>query len=114
MDSITSLGPSEGIAVAKIAPTKKCYGCGQVLPVTSFYRSSRAKDGYQNQCIDCKREYERKRNAQNSRLKAAVLPIKGEPSSPLAQFTPQQLIDELKSRGFHGELRFVETHVVKV
>jgi hypothetical protein len=36
-------------------------------------------------------------------------PVKGDPSSPLAEFTPRQLIEELHNRGYRGELQYLYT-----
>lgn len=105
---IDTLNTSEPI------PTKQCSRCGRILPATSFHGSSKSKDGLQSQCKDCHRESNR-RAAKRRYDTSCVIntkALKGDPSSPLAEFTPQQLIKELQDRGFHGELQFV--NVIKV
>lgn len=42
-----------------MSDVKRCSHCGRVLPVGSFYRSSRNTDGYQCWCKDCQRAYNR-------------------------------------------------------
>ena len=32
---------------------KQCTGCGEVLPLTEFYRDSRRKDGHYSECKAC-------------------------------------------------------------
>ena len=39
---------------------KRCSACTQLLSVDSFDRNKRAKDGYQNVCSECRRDYHRK------------------------------------------------------
>lgn len=36
--------------------TKKCNKCGRELPLSEFYKSSNAKDGFQRHCKDCSRD----------------------------------------------------------
>ena len=61
---------------------KKCFKCGQFLPLDSFYKHSAMKDGHLNKCIECTlkdvkkhreenidkiREYDRKRGLTEER-----------------------------------------------
>lgn len=34
-------------------PKKKCMKCGELKPLSAFYRHPRMKDGHLNKCIDC-------------------------------------------------------------
>ena len=43
---------------------KRCTKCGDEKPTTEFHRDSRAKDGLQAQCKDCKAEYWRQHGPQ--------------------------------------------------
>lgn len=71
--------------------TKICYRCKRELPVTSFHKSNGNKDGLQYECKDCRRELDKIRRKTNS----------NRGSNPdLQKFTPRQLMEELKSRGF--------------
>ena len=80
--------------------TKICKKCGRELPVSLFYRASNTADGYQCNCKACRKAYlaARKNGCENDS------PIKGAPDSPLGKFTPRELMDELKRRGYHGKL----------
>lgn len=68
----------------EVAETKKCSACGEILPVDMFTRHDR---GRENICITC----ERKQSGQ---------------SEALAKFTPRELIEELKARGYKGKLTY--------
>lgn len=68
----------------EVAETKKCSVCGEVLPLDMFLKRGA---GRENVCISCKRK-------QNGKSEA------------LAQFTPRELIEELKARGYKGKLTY--------
>lgn len=75
--------------------TKKvCKVCGKELSLYEFKHHARSKDGYTNTC----------RNCTNKKLHD------GNPL--LSQFTPRELIEELRVRGYRGTLTY--THIVKV
>lgn len=77
--------------------TKICKHCGKELPLSAFYSE---KECY---CIECKKklnnEYNRKK-----RLKLKT----GNPA--LKDFTPRELMEELRYRGYRGELTY-EQHI---
>lgn len=76
--------------------TKKCSKCGRELPLNQFYLNRAAADGLQSQCKEC----QKKRIRTNHTNKNC--------NPDLAQFTPRQLIEELKKRGYSGEIQFVQ------
>ncbi len=84
-------------------PTKLCTGCNRELPLESFGKLASAPDGLSYRCRECvnaqKREYHRSR----ARMKKVFT------NPDLAAFTPRQLIDELKARGYSGELKITQT-----
>ena len=103
--------------------TKKCPKCGRELPTTEFYTNIRNKDGFQDRCKDCQREWNREyqRKKAEERKKATlnnedkietekvvidakehtIAKVYSEPE--LAKFTPRQLMQELKARGYRWE-----------
>ena len=97
-------------------PTKVCSKCGRELPITEFYGNRHNKDGFQDRCKDCQREWNREyaKRKKAERMKSedkvetkkilvdtqerTMCRVYSEPE--LAKFTPRQLMQELKSRGF--------------
>ena len=76
--------------------TKKCTKCGRELPLNEFYLNRAAADGLQAWCKECQNERVRtKHTNKNCNLE-------------LAQFTPRQLIEELRARGYSGEIQYVQ------
>lgn len=73
--------------------TKKCIKCGLELPLSEFVKSAKTKDGYQHVCKKCRAD---KRYASQGR------------DARLADFTPRDLMRELKMRGYEGTILFVQ------
>lgn len=74
---------------------KKCSRCGRILPLSEFYKKTRVKDGHQTYCKKCQ--------AEQNKQKSATKTIS---NSLLAGFTPRQLIEELRARGYKGTLTY--------
>lgn len=85
--------------------TKKCSKCGRELPVSEFWKKSSTKDGLQAYCKDCGNDYikGRKKSPSGGNLKKIYF------NPELARFSPRELMSELKSRGYTGELKFTQT-----
>lgn len=79
----------------KHVSTKICSCCGNELPVTAFDRHGKSKDGYSHIC----RAYKAEQNGTNT---------------DLAKFTPRELINELRARGYRGKLTFTQTYEINV
>lgn len=75
-----------------IEDKKKCKCCGKELPITYFNRQGM---GYRKICIAC----ERNENGISERFK---------------EFTSRELIEELRSRGFKGDLKHVKVETYKL
>ena len=91
--------------------TKKvCKVCGQLLSIDNFKHHARSKDGYKNICNSC---FNKNRTKQFNNKN--ILGIT-DPShiSELSKFTPQELIDELKRRGYNGTLKYTQIHIINV
>lgn len=81
--------------------TKKCRKCGRELPLSEFHRNAAHADGLQSHCKECGKEYLRDRGRRAKMSKVYSNP-------ELAKFTPRELMQELKSRGYTGELKYVQ------
>lgn len=91
--------------------TKVCKGCGRELPIENF--STGGANGtrfVQNYCKECmaKRKSEghaRKKAELQSKTASEVEQAK---KQRLSEFTPRELMEELKRRGYDGELVYTE------
>lgn len=72
--------------------TKVCSKCGRELPLSEFYTNNRTPDGLQYYCNECMRK------AQNNR--SVINNTDDDSDSELSKYTPRQLMEELKRRGF--------------
>jgi len=72
--------------------TRKCSKCGRVLPESQYYRKG---DTLQSWCIDCCKEHGRLRNGTTGEYRT---------NPTITEATDQELYNELKRRGFEGEL----------
>lgn len=87
--------------------TKECSACHRVLPAQDFYPSKNTPDGLLSRCKECQKKAARQRyHAITAAATANVL------GNPLAAFSPRQLIDELRRRGYTGELKY--TNIIKL
>ena len=78
---------NEVLAVKETIQQKKiCKCCGKELPITMFNRKG---PGYRNICMSCERD------------KIGV-------SDKFKDFTSRELIEELRSRGYKGTLKYVK------
>lgn len=84
---------------------KECTKCHRLLDEKEFYVKRSTTDGLQSWCKDCVKARGRLRNGTTGEYRTLD---KVYTNPNLAVFTPRQLIDELKARGYTGELRFVQ------
>lgn len=80
--------------------TKVCKVCGKELPLSEFRKSLLAPNGIAT-CKKCV----------NEKIKKTKLfkETTGSTNTELAKFTPRELIEELKSRGYKGKLYVTRT-----
>lgn len=91
--------------------TKLCPKCKRTLPYNLFWKNSSAPDGLYSYCKECcsiikKKRREEKKLGQGGNLKKIYS------DAELARFTPRQLIAELRTRGYSGELKY--TQIIKL
>lgn len=92
--------------------TKRCAKCGEVKPVSEFYKSKESKDGLQSYCKECHRAANSKRK-ESLRIISAT-PAQPNPDNPLSAYEPRQLMEELRRRGFDGDLFFKKTEIIRI
>lgn len=86
--------------------TKVCKVCGKELPITEFRKTPICPNGV-NTCNKCS---VRKR-AENKERKE-VFEGGGKTDTELSRFTPRELIEELKMRGYKGTLTYTREIVL--
>lgn len=77
---------------------KKCKECGKLLTLDHFRLTPLSADGHANICKECAT---RKRRQKRDEF---VPTPSGGGNAELAKFTPRELIEELRSRGYSGKL----------
>lgn len=82
--------------------TKICRICGEEKPITDFPKHHQCKDGHNTLCKCCA-------NARRKAYYAQKITPKGGGNPALADFTPRELIEELRARGYKGTLEFTKT-----
>jgi len=85
---------------------KKCSRCHRELPESEFYKNISYKDGLQCWCKSCANDYNKYVRSFKNKEKM------GDGNPALAEFIPRQLIDELRKRGYTGELKY--TQIIKL
>ena len=89
--------------------TKICKKCGRELPISQFKNNCLSKDGTINICKDC---YKKALRERKSKTEDITPPLTKGCNPELSQFTPRELIDELKARGYRGKLSIVRKVVL--
>ena len=89
--------------------TKVCSRCGRELPLTEFPKNAQCRGGHSGICKKCKKEqvndYRR-----NLAEKARLYDMRG----GLKDYTPRELMLELKRRGYEGVLSFTERKTIDI
>lgn len=83
--------------------TKICRICGEEKLITDFPKNNQYKDGYDTRCQCCKNK-EARLGYHTRKAKH-----KGGGNPALADFTPRELIEELRARGYKGTLEYTKT-----
>lgn len=84
--------------MAENATTKVCKDCGRELPIESFQRQAKSKDGYMHICKECKQK--RMQLAYKNSPEATAIADAVKPISLIGSATDKELVDELRARGW--------------
>lgn len=90
--------------------TKVCKYCGRELPVEDFYKNG---FGVTSCCKECHVKRMQAGKEQKKKLLAAADAETNARNLRLQDFTPRELMTELKRRGYEFTMKYVETHVIK-
>lgn len=91
--------------------TKVCRCCGRELPIGNF---KKGRWGYVSVCNECDKQHRAEnRQARIDKAKQKVEDVRAENRQLcLADFSPRELMLELKRRGYEGKITYVETHTI--
>ena len=81
--------------------TKICRICGEEKPISDFPKHHQCKDDIDTRCKCCANAYNKTNRAKRI--------VKGGGNPKLANFTPRELIEELRTRGYKGTLEYTKT-----
>lgn len=91
--------------------TKKCKCCGRELPVSEFGRSPL---GVYNTCKECVRKNQMGARADKKKARQMEKDVEEARLLRLSDFSPRELMAELKRRGYKGKITYVETHTIDI
>jgi hypothetical protein len=87
--------------------TKICRVCGKEKPISEFGKNSQYKDGLDSRCKNCRNAYAKGWYGDKH------IPKTNTNANPaLSNFTPRELIEELRARGYKGTLTFTKQIVL--
>lgn len=91
--------------------TKICRCCNRQLSMEHF---KRGRYGYVSVCLDCDKKHRaEKRQQRIDEQKQKVEDVRAENRQLcLADFSPRELMAELKRRGYEGTITYTETHTI--
>lgn len=84
---------------------KKCAKCNQELPVTDFWKDRRARDGLNCYCKECMKTF-------NSKARTRMKINKPDKSRPLKNIPLEDIAEELRLRGYTGELKKIDSFII--
>lgn len=90
---------------------KTCKCCGRTLDISNF---KKGRWGYVSVCNECDKLHRAEnRQARIDKAKQKVEDVRAENRQLcLADFSPRELMLELKRRGYEGKITYVETHTI--
>ena len=80
---------------------KQCSICKQTLTLDNFRKVRLSSDGYASYCKHCAKSKRAEKKSNEV--------VKGGGNPALTAFTPRELIEELRFRGYKGKLEYTKT-----
>ena len=89
--------------------SKVCKCCKKEKPITEFYRN---RLGYTDVCIDCANEHRKAKKEKKKEEEMLRLQLDDKRKLALSEFTPRELMVELKRRGYEFTMTYTEVHTI--
>lgn len=90
-------------------PKKVCKCCQIEKPITEFYKN---RLGYTNVCIECSKEHRKANKQKKIEEKSLRRQLDEKRKLALCDFTPRELMVELKRRGYEFTMTYTEVHTI--
>lgn len=91
--------------------TKVCKCCGETKPISAFYKNAW---GVTNYCTECHNKRAAEGRENKKKLMQAAKDLESARALRLEDFTPRELMAELKRRGYEGTLKFTRVETVDI
>ena len=91
--------------------TKICKCCGRELPTEMFVRNA---FGVTSVCKECNSQNRSESAQRRKRQQQQAVDALNARQLRLEDFTPRELMAELKRRGYEGKIRYVEVHEINL
>ena len=95
----------------KITDKMVCKCCGRELPISEF---SMAGYGHHKTCKECEIKKRKQSKVKKSEVEDLQRQLEEARTARLNNFTPRELMLELKRRGYEGELTYTETRTINI
>ena len=89
--------------------TKVCKYCGCEKPIEEFYVNGQ---GVTSCCKECHTRRMVEGRKRSKEIKQRLNDVENSKKLRLSDFTPRELMEELKRRGYEGKLTYVTTHTI--
>lgn len=91
--------------------TKICKIYGRELPVDRFMKNAL---GVSSVCKECANEKKRNKREETKRLQKQAADALNARNLRLSDFTPRELMEELKRRGYDGTITYTRTETIEL
>lgn len=89
--------------------TKICKCCGKELPIEDFYKNG---FGVTSVCKECHTKRAKEGKEERKRLKQQAVDAINARNLRLSDFTPRELMEELKRRGYDGKITYTRVEEI--